>query len=284
MTQIPYPLYDFGGQGPLVHVAVANGFPPQTYLPMLRPFLERYQVINLPPRALWATEPPPEEAGSWRMLADDLLAGIEQHDLRDIIAIGHSFGSIASLLAVIDAPERFRALILLDPTLLPPAVMDLLIAARESGEDSWPGGLAEGALRRRSRFESSEAAHAYYKEKPLFGDWPDETTRLYAESMTRPADDGDGVELSWTGAWESYYYRSFYPYTWRDIPKLRGLLPILTVRGGTTDTFMPEAATALCTALPEMTYAEVPGHGHLFPQSAPAETSRLLLDWLQTLD
>lgn len=283
MTSPVHPIYAFGGQGSLLHIAVANGFPPETYTPMLRPLLAEYRAVSLPPRALWAAGPPPEKPGSWRSLADDLLAGIQQHDLRDIIAIGHSFGGVASLLAVLDAPERFRALILLDPTILPPSVMDMLIKARESGEESWPMGLAEGAVRRRSRFESAAAAYEYYKGKVLFADWPDETIRLYAESMTHPAKEGDGVELRWTGQWEAWYYRSFYPYTWRDIPRLRGLLPILAIRGGTTDTFMPEAATALREALPEMAYAEVPGHGHLFPQSAPGETSRIIHDWLRTL-
>jgi pimeloyl-ACP methyl ester carboxylesterase len=274
-----HPIYDFGGSGPLIHLAVANGFPPQTYIPLVRPLLARYHVVSLPPRALWPGAVPPETVGTWRLVADDLLAGIRQHDLRNIIAIGHSFGGVATALAAIDEPARFRALALLDPTIMPPDIMNLLKAARDSGQP-WEGPLVEGALRRRRQFESIEEAYGYFKEKPLFGNWPDETVRLYTESMMRPTPDGDGMELAWSPEWEVYYYRCFYPYTWDDAPKLRGLLPILAIRGGDTDSFPEPAAALLRRALPGMAYAEVAGRGHLFPLSAPLETGSIILRWL----
>ena len=60
-------------------------------------------------------------------------------------------------------------------------------------------------------------------------------------------------------------------------------LPLLVIRGGESDTFIPEAAEMLRDLLPNATYAEVPGHGHLFPQSAPEETGRIIGDWLVNL-
>ena len=52
---MPQPLYDFGGEkdAPPTHIAVANGFPPETYIPLVRPLLEDYHVVSLPPRAMW---------------------------------------------------------------------------------------------------------------------------------------------------------------------------------------------------------------------------------------
>src|SRR5262245_22227216 len=115
---MPQTLYEFGGKpdAPVMHLAVANGFPPQTYIPLFQPFTERYRVVSLPPRALWSGQHDPSETGSWRALADDLLAGMETHKLNNVIAVGHSFGGVASALAAIKQPQRFRALILLDPT------------------------------------------------------------------------------------------------------------------------------------------------------------------------
>src|SRR3990172_7938003 len=118
------PIYEFGGDGPLMSVAIANGFPPQTYTPFVKPFTAKYRVVCLPPRALWPGERPPDKLISWRdTIAPDLIAGIRDYDLRDMVAIGHSFGGVATLLAAIAEPERFKAIILLDPTILPQFLM-----------------------------------------------------------------------------------------------------------------------------------------------------------------
>jgi pimeloyl-ACP methyl ester carboxylesterase len=275
---MPQPLYTFGGDGPIMHIAVANGFPPQTYQPLLQPFTARYRVVCLPPRALWPDAPlPPEQPGSWRSLADDLLAGIHQYNLTDIIALGHSFGGIASLLAALDEPERFRALILLDPTIPAPELMQMVRHAQETGQtDLIP--LVQTAQRRRRNFDTVKEAYTYFKGKALFENWPDESLRLYTESMLRPA--GNGFELAWTPEWEVYYYRSMYTDTWEVLPRLRGLLPTLVIRGEKTDTFVEESAARMKTLVPDATYVDIPEHGHLFPQSAPNETRQVIENWL----
>jgi hypothetical protein len=77
-----YPLYDFGGKGPIMHLSVANGFPPETYRLLLEPFTDRYHVVCLLPRALWNPAPPPESLTSWRDMGRDLLMGMREHGER----------------------------------------------------------------------------------------------------------------------------------------------------------------------------------------------------------
>ncbi len=275
---MPQPLYTFGGDGPIIHIAVANGFPPQTYQPLLQPFTAQYRVVCLPPRALWPDKPlPPEQPGSWRSVADDLLDGLRQYELTDVIAIGHSFGGIASMPAALDEPQRFRALILLDPTILTPERVQMMKMAQETGQTELIP-LVQTAHRRRRDFEGVEDAYIYFKGKPLFSDWPDETVRLYAESMTRPS--SNGLELAWTPEWEAHYYRSYYTEIWETLPRLRGMLPTLIIRGGATDTFVEESLAQVKTLVPDAVYVDIPGHGHLFPQSAPGETWQVIQDWL----
>src|ERR1051326_6424365 len=72
-----YPLFDLGGSGPMVLLAPANGFPPETYTSALEPLLAGHRVVSLPPRAMWPDAGmPPERPGSWTELADDLLEGM----------------------------------------------------------------------------------------------------------------------------------------------------------------------------------------------------------------
>jgi pimeloyl-ACP methyl ester carboxylesterase len=282
---MPQSIYEFGGKSdaPVMHIALANGFPPQTYAPMLEAFTDRYRVVSLPPRALWNGRHDPSEVRAWRDLADDLLAGMDTYGLNNVVAVGHSFGGIASALAVIKQPKRFRALILLDPTMMPAIYLNAVRLMRLVGqEDQIP--LVLGALRRRARFDSVDEAFNYFKGKRLFADWSERAVRLYAEGGLRPAADGQGLELAWSPQWEAQYYRKVHTGIWGDMPKLRGLLPILAIRGGTTKTFVKAAADTFRRLLPDADYAEIAGHGHLFPQSAPEETYHIIAEWLKKLN
>ena len=277
------PLYEFGGQGPVVHVALANGFPPLTYQPLVQPLTTEYRVVSLPPRGLWpGIGAPPEEPDNWQQVAQDLLDGLREYQLHDVIAMGHSFGAVASMLAVLAEPSRFRALILLDPTLLPPHAMEMIKTMRDQGlMPRFP--LVEQARVRRNQFTDVQAAFDYWRLKPLFKDWTDEALWLYTRSMTQPAADGAGVELTWPREWEAYYYMSINPDMWEITPQLNGLLPTLIIAGGATDTFMPESVEKAKALLPDATHVTLPGYGHLFPHSAPAQAQAIISEWLAQL-
>lgn len=274
-----YPLLELGGRGPMVLLVPANGFPPATYLPALGPVLETHRVVSLPPRAMWpGGDPPPESPGSWASLADDLLEGMRRHDLPPVIAIGHSFGAVASLLAAVRDRSRFRALAMLDPTIAPPALMEDVRDKRRRGEMAFRP-LVQGARKRRSRFATLEEAFDYWRGKPLFADWSDEAVRRYTGAMLRPLPGGE-YTLTWSPAWEAHYYESFHPDTWDDIARLDPTLPLLIAGGATSDTLLPEATTLLRERLPWASHLTVPARGHLFPQSAPVETGDILTRWL----
>ena len=211
----------------------------------------------------------------------DLLAGLNQQSITTTIALGHSFGATVSLMAAVHAPERFRALILLDPALFAPERVAAMKRAQATGDYANP--LVERAIKRRSRFGSAEEAHRYWRSRPLFAGWPEAALRLYTQSALETSPDGRGLVLRWSPEWEAYYFSTGFTRSWEVAPKLRGLLPTLAIGGGTTDTYVPEIAAMLRDTLPEVTFADVPGHGHLFPQSAPEATTAIISAWLDTL-
>lgn len=281
---MPQPMIELGGDSslPALHFASANGFVPQVYLPLLRPFNDRYHVFSLPPRALWGDQVPPAAGQyvSWQQLAQDLLAALEQVRVQDVVAFGHSIGAVVSLLALLHEPARFRALVLLDPTVLAPAVLQQVLAAREQGIQH---PLAEGAARRRRTFASVQEAYERFSARPIFADWDPESLRLYAEHGT--VDAGDGTRsLTWSPEWEAHYFSTVYTAIWDDLPRLNALdVPMLWIAGGSSDTFLPESAALVREMLPRATHLTIPGHGHLFPQSAPQQTARLIQAWLEQI-
>jgi pimeloyl-ACP methyl ester carboxylesterase len=278
-----HPLIELGGTGPVVHLAPANGFPPETYLPALAPLLAGHRVVSLPPRAMWPDAgPPPDGPGTWLTLGGDLRAGIQEHALSPLIAVGHSFGAVASLLAAVKDPAGFRGLALLDPTILPPPIMDQVREQRRRGEMSFRP-LVQGARKRRDRFGSESEAFSYWRGKPLFADWPDDAVRRYTRAMLRPTGEGD-FTLTWPAAWEAHYYESFFTESWDAVERLDRSIPVLLVGGSESDTLLPEATALLLEKLPRARHVTIPGYGHLFPHAAPEQTGLILGDWVAGLE
>lgn len=275
------PLYEFGGRGSIINLALANGFPPETYRPLMQQFTQDYRVVSVLPRALWKGELLPKELLNWRIsLAHDLTVGIQEHDLNGVIAVGHSFGGIATLLSVLEAPQRFKAMILLDPTIFSQEIIHALEEMyANNAMDQFP--LATRAARRQDTFASVEEAFKYFRSRPLFADWSDEAVQHYAEGGTIPTE--NGVRLMWSPEWESYYFKTGYTRIWSDLPHLRGLLPTLIIRGANSDTYVAESAAKVKAILPDATHVEIEGHGHLFPMSNPTETYRMMRGWIDQL-
>jgi pimeloyl-ACP methyl ester carboxylesterase len=281
LDPMPAPVYHFGGalDAPILHMALANGFAPLTYQPLLTPLLPHFHTVCLPPRALWPDAPPPVSTHTWRDIATDLLDGWAAQRWERLIAVGHSFGGIASMLAALQQPQRLRALILLDPTILPPPILRAVQVARFF-RVSARHPLTTQALNRRTNFATHDEAFTYFRGKRLFHDWSDEALWLYVRGGLAAKPDGTWT-LAWPSVWEAHYFQTIYANSWADLPKLARLtLPILIIRGGTSETLTAESAARVRRLVPNADYAEVAGHGHLFPQSAPAETSKIIQTWL----
>ena len=279
---MPPPLIELAGEAgaPLLHLAPANGFPPQTYLPLLRK-LSGFCCVCLPPRALWGDQAPPSDYRDWNADAADLLAGFAARDMREVVAVGHSLGGVVSMLVLLKEPERFKALIMLDPPILLPDMIDVIRAAWNDGTiDQMP--LVQGALRRRQTFASRADAFERFRQKPLFADWSDEALRLYVQHGIKRST-GDGYELVWNIGWEAHYFSTVYLQIWETLPRLTGSPPALIVRGGESDTLLAEAYTRIQSLAPGLDSMEMAGQGHLFPLAAPQVTAQLIMDWLGAL-
>ena len=275
------PLYEYGGAGTVITMALANGFPPETYIPLFQPLTGQYRVVALPPRPLWSPPPPPESLKTWEDKATDLLAAMDAHNLNNVIGVGHSMGGVATMIAAVRQPERFRGIILLDPTIFPRRILWTLKAMRTIGlEGRFP--LVQKALQRRASFPNREAAFDYWRGKRLFNDWDDATLWHYVDGLTVP-DGAGGVTLRWSPEWEARHYATIYTNSWQVVPQLEGRVPVLLIRATESNTFFERAAAVFRRKVPSVTYAEIERHGHLFPQSAPDETRAIMQDWLARL-
>jgi pimeloyl-ACP methyl ester carboxylesterase len=260
-------MHDFGGEGPVIHLAHANGFPPGSYRLLAQTLTGRYHVIGLPARPLWPGCQP-ESAPTWRPLTQDLVAGLEGLGLSGLVGIGHSIGGVLTLWAAIHRPDLFRAVVLIDPVILPPTWLWSMRLLRGLGlAQRQP--LVQGALRRRSAWPSRQACFEQYRARSFLAAWSDEAVWDYVNSGTRQRTDGQ-VELCFPPAWEAHIFATTPTGIWRDVPKLR--IPALILRGEESSTFRPAAQRRMARHLPQAHFVTLPGAGHLLPMERPAET------------
>jgi len=275
-TDVPKLLHDFGGRGPLLHLAHANGFPPGAYRHLAEILAQEYHVIALPARPLWPGSQP-QEAPSWRVLAHDLVEGLASLDVGRIVGVGHSLGAVLTLWAALEHPDLIRAIVLVDPVLLSPARLWAVRMVRSLGlQHRLP--LVQGALRRRRQWPSRQDCFRHYRAKPFFATWSDAALHDYVSSVTRPRPDGQ-VELAYSPEWEAHIFATTPTDVWHQVGRLG--MPVLVIRGEHSDTFTPRAQALLARRLPETTFTTISGAGHLVPLQKPAAVGAAILRFLK---
>lgn len=278
----PIPLLTFNGDGPPLHFAHANGYPPECYRPLLTGLSAHYHVIAMHQRPLWP-DAQPDSINDWHPLSDDLFRFLDERDAGPLIGVGHSLGGIVTLRAALRQPERFRALVLIDPVLFPPAMIAAMHLVRAFGLSYRLHPLVQGALRRRRVFESRTGLAKGYRRKSIFRYLSDASLEAYVEGLTRPRPDGQ-YELVYSPEWEARIYVTG---VWRDMDLWRGLpklqVPMLILRGAETDTFWESTARLVKQKVPSAQVITLPQATHLVPLERPLEVSALIHEFISTL-
>lgn len=260
--QVPFD--DFGGRGPLLHFAHANGYPPRTYRPLLERLAGRFRVLAGHHRPLWAAGPP-AELDSWHTVADDLIRFFDEQGLRGALGVGHSIGAVVTFYAALRRPELFRALILIDPVILIPSVLRQMTSLGHDAVAELP--LIKIASSRRTHFDSLDAAFTRFRRKRIFARLSDEALRDYVAGALQPSPEG-GYRLAYPPEWEARIYALPPQEVWDLLPQVSH--PTLAFRGAESDTLSPAAWQMWQMAQPAATFAEIPGTGHLLPLEQPA--------------
>jgi len=276
------PFEEFGGEGAPILFAHANGYPPACYAPLLSRLRASGRVTAIRQRPLWGTESP-QTLRDWIPLSDDILRFIEERFDAPVIAVGHSVGGVAALRAALRAPEKFRALILLDPVLFPPSFIRFFQLMRLLNLEEKVHPLVAASKRRRRTFEDLERVFRGYRRKTVFRYFSDDALRAYIEGIACPRE-GGGYELCYSPEWETRIYVTGIwrdMGIWRALPKLNP--PLLILRGAETDTFCERTARRVQRALPHAIIESIPKATHLVPLEQPELCAEKIAAFLSSL-
>jgi pimeloyl-ACP methyl ester carboxylesterase len=275
-TSIPFD--EFGGHGPLLHFAHANGYPPGCYHGLLDLLRENHQVIAIRQRPLWPNSSP-ESIESWHDMAEDLITLFDQSGFREVIGVGHSLGAVVTMTAAVERPELFRALVLIEPVFLMPAILQRFVerAASERPEDIPWVTIAQS---RRNHWSSRQAAFQHFRPKRVFARLSDDSLWDYVDNALHQ-DGSGGYELTYPPEWEARIYALPPTDVWQRLPQVTQ--PTLAVRGAESDTLAPAAWQLWQVSQRAASFVEMAGSGHLLPLENPAEVADQINQFLETL-
>lgn len=286
MHSPPYPLssapyFDLDGDGQPLHFLHANGYPPACYKSLFELLQAQYHVFGMLLRPLWK-DSNPNDIKDWQPFSEDLLQFLEPPQPAPVIGVGHSIGAVVTLRAALRDPNKFRALILIDPVLFVPQFTYLWSVVRMFGLGDRVHPLIPGAKRRRRIFDDRETVYRRYRNRAVFRYMSDENLRIYIDGITRPREDGS-YELVYSPEWEVQIYRAGIQDfdIWRGLPELE--VPTLFLRGAETDTFMESAAKLIKRKQPRARVETLDKSTHLLPLERPREVFDIMQSFLKTL-
>ncbi len=266
-----------------MHFLHANGYPPGCYQPLIERLVEHHHVFGMLLRPLWPASDP-KSIRDWKPFSQDLRQFLHEAGMGTVIGLGHSIGAVVTLRAALREPILFRALILIDPVLLPPYQILRMRVARAFGLP--PGGkrLEQAALRRRRHFDSLEQLFAGYRRRDVFRFLSDVGLRALIEGITRPSADG-GYDLAYSPEWEARIYRTGIWNDWDLWSKIGDLkVPTLFLRGAETDTFFARTAEMVRQRNLSIQTQTIPDATHLVPMERPDEVAAAIRQFIASVD
>lgn len=247
-----------------IQFAHANGFPAKTYNEFFK-HLDIYDLKYVPIMGHGEFGISPK----WKPLGQELIANITTHNQTPVIGIGHSMGGAALMYAAHSEPRLFDKIIFLDPPLFPLRKIRGMNIMRFLGllDRIGPSGKAK---KRKTHFESYEAAYQYFKPKKLFHHFHPNCLKDYVKHGLIPSKDG-GLELAFNAKIEYEVFRTMA----HIYGKVAFQMPSYFIYSNQYTVLQPKDIEALKHKFTNTQFIPFSG-GHLFPLEQPKETADLI--------
>jgi pimeloyl-ACP methyl ester carboxylesterase len=268
---------DWGGQGPLLHLAHATGYCAGVYTPLAERLTSKLRVLGMDDRGHGKSSVPadPRKLKNWKIFTEDLAAFIRKQG-SPIVALGHSRGGTASLMLAVHYQDLVRALILIDPTILPFSWMWWWYLAKKTGAARFVP-IAYRAAERRRLWPDRETIFRSYRRKESMKRWDEAFLRAYVDEGTAETVAG---QITWRcdPAWEARCFAVCPHDVWQFVPQVR--CPTLVIYGRESDTFLKPAAERFKRKLPSAELVGMENTSHFVPMERPEETAAVILNFL----
>jgi len=248
------------------------------YTPLAERLTSNLRVLGMDDRGHGKTtaKADPGNLHNWDVFVEDMERFFD-HLNEPVIAMGHSRGGVAALMLAIKRPELIRALILIDPTILPLSwKWPWLLAKKLNVARLVP--IAARATKRKYIWPDRETILRAYEGKGAFKDWKDGFLDGYIRDGTEETGDGT-IRLCCEPAWESRCFATCPHDVWRIVSRLQR--PMLVLYGAESDTFLPPAKRLLQAKVSSTVFRRFEATSHFVPMERPDESAEAILNFLK---
>jgi len=247
-----------GVHPPVLAAVHATGFCKELWEPVFE-HLPLHRAIALDQRG-HGDSSPIEAPFDWWTLGRDVLTVLGKDG--GIVAVGHSSGAAALVLAELLAPNTFSGLVLIEPIIFPGP----FFRAEENP-------MSARALRRRAAFPSPQAAYESYRGRGPFAGWDEAVLRRYVAHAFRAGP--DGWTLKCTPDQEAEFYRGATLHgAWDRLAEVH--CPVVIVGGSDSDSHPPSFLDAQAARFPDASVRLVEGATHFAPMERPEATAQVV--------
>lgn len=244
---------------PHLLICHATGFHGRAYAPLARALAARFDVWAIDTRGHGASPAPADGDFDWRGMAHDVTAAVDALGGEPVLAVGHSMGGAAILLAEVQRPGTIGAAYLFEPIVVP----------EELATDPGKSEMGGPARNRREIFPSKAEALWRYASRPPLNVLRSDALSAYVDGGFDELDDGT-VQLACRAESEA---RTFEASGKPTVPSVAHLtLPFTVANGGATPPPSPaDFSPLLADAAPNATLVTYPHLGHFGPFEAPEQ-------------
>ena len=259
---------------PAVMLSHATGFHGRCFDPVVESLHTDYECTSFDFRGYGDSNLPNDWSVTWQGYCDDALAIARSlQNKNQIIAVGHSMGATALVMAALIEPELFKALILYEPIIFPESMRNAQTATHQ------PSPLAEGARRRRTTFASRDEAFANYSSKPPMTVFDEKSLRAYVDfgfNDVRIAETNENcLVLKCNPEHEARTYETGTSHeTWEQLHLLR--VPTWIVAGAVAPMQPSSWSELIAKKIPNSKFIQWPDAGHFGPMQQPARLADLV--------
>ncbi|KAG0198990.1 hypothetical protein BGX28_007640 [Mortierella sp. GBA30] len=220
-----------------------------------------------------------EDTFDWYSYAEDILKIVDTFSLKNAIAVGHSFGASAFILAEAMRPGTFSTIIAVDPTMFP---KEIYINATLEHHP-----MAQLTLKRSDSWKDRAEARSKLLEKRFFKAWHPEALDLYLEhGMVEVVnrDGSTGITLKCPKFQEAICFAAVGGGVNDAYERLNKLeIPVHIIAGETSDINNEDLVAMKVAHCKYGSLDVVKDSGHLVSLEKPEETANLISAFLDRL-
>ena len=263
---------EFTGK-PIIHFLHGNGFCGLTYLSMLQPLLNDFDLLITDMPGHGDSDTGGRFMG-WNKCASLALEVLNHFtsllpQAVPVYGVGHSWGGVLTALMMSKDKHCFDQSILMDPVIFPPGMLRVMATIDLFGMLQHTP-LARQAKVRTESWPSKEAAFDYFYERGTFKGWKRECLQSYVDYALQ--DTADGVSLKCPPKREADIFGSYPKRLWPSLNRIKTPTEIWAAEK--TFPFIARSIERLQNQ--RFFHSETVEGGHCFMQERPEEVAERL--------